>query len=274
MSLLNSSFENMNEIVFENRNKLYGAYVIRKSYNERVLTSLLFALSAILLLLTIPYIVRLYNGTETLKTPLIDTKWVSVEYTIEKLKPVETPQKETKSSAPQKPVTDKALTANVRVTDAKTIENATPPIIDNSAKPTNNPVDNDSGKTGTGKENNTTPTFDSTGYYANRAAVTDVEVDVKPEFPGGENALPNYIRDHVHFPEIAKENNISGTVVISFIIDQNGNIVDVNPERKVGGGCTEIAKKAVSDMPKWKPGKYKGHPVKVKMYLPISFKLK
>lgn len=274
MKLLDSSFENMNEIVFENRNKLYGAYAIRQSYSDRVLTSILFALSAITLLITIPYIIRQYSEPEMIKKFQPDPKWVSIEYTIEKPKVNEELQKEAKKEMPQKPAADKPLTSNLSVTDKKITENTNTTNTDNSTKTTDKAVDDKSGNTGTANGNTTTPPFDSAGYYRDLSPISGTEADSPPMFPGEKDALNKYLGAHIKYPAKARENNITGTVYLSFVIDRDGAVTDIKVLKGVEGDCTEAALKAIESMPNWIPGKYKGHPVKVRMNIPINFKLR
>ena len=94
-----------------------------------------------------------------------------------------------------------------------------------------------------------------------------------PEFPGGENALMEYVSKNVVYPEEAKEKEIQGRVFISFVVEKDGSIGEVKVLRGIGGGCDEESVRVISDMPKWKPGKQKGEAVRVSYQIPIMFKL-
>ena len=72
---------------------------------------------------------------------------------------------------------------------------------------------------------------------------------------------------------MARENGIEGTVYIEFVIGKDGSVTGANVKRGIGGGCNEEALRVVNSMPKWKPGKQQGNPVKVKYTLPVKFKL-
>ena len=99
------------------------------------------------------------------------------------------------------------------------------------------------------------------------------EVEQKPNFIGGDAALFKYLGENIKYPAMARENGIEGTVYVEFIIAKDGSITEANVKRGIGGGCNEEALRVVNSMPKWKPGKQQGNPVKVKYTLPVKFKL-
>jgi protein TonB len=100
-------------------------------------------------------------------------------------------------------------------------------------------------------------------------------VEEMPEFPGGgEKALLQYLRENIKYPALARENGITGTVYVTFEIDQNGKVKDARVLRGIGGGCDEEALRVVMNMPQWKPGKQRGKPVRVQYNLPVRFVLK
>jgi protein TonB len=99
-------------------------------------------------------------------------------------------------------------------------------------------------------------------------------VDQMPEYPGGSAALLNYINNNIQYPEKAKKNNIQGRVMISFVIDEEGSVVDEKVTQSIGGGCDEEALRVVKGMPQWKPGLNAGKPVKVHYLLPLTFYFK
>ena len=98
-------------------------------------------------------------------------------------------------------------------------------------------------------------------------------VEEMPEFPGDVEALMDFVGKNVKYPEQAKEKEISGRVFIGFVIEKDGSVNEVKVLRGIGGGCDEEAVRVVKSMPKWKPGKQKGEPVRVSYMLPINFKL-
>ncbi len=98
-------------------------------------------------------------------------------------------------------------------------------------------------------------------------------VEQMPEFPGGEEALYKYLAGNITYPQMAKESGIQGRVYVTFIVEQDGSISDVRVLRGIGGGCDEESIRVVKAMPKWKPGKQRGKPVRVQYNLPVKFSL-
>ena len=98
-------------------------------------------------------------------------------------------------------------------------------------------------------------------------------VENMPEFPGGDLALRKYIADNVKYPEIAKENGLSGKVFVQFVINQKGEVQDVKIARGVDPALDKEAIRVVQGLPKWKPGSQRGKPVKVSYTVPINFQL-
>ena len=99
-------------------------------------------------------------------------------------------------------------------------------------------------------------------------------VEQPPTFPGGEEALAKFLSKNIHYPRVAQENAISGTVFVQFVVDSEGNIKDVKTVGAAkGGGLEEEAIRVVKIMPKWKAGKQNGRQVSVQFNLPIRFTL-
>src|SRR5690606_36028861 len=100
-----------------------------------------------------------------------------------------------------------------------------------------------------------------------------ISVEQMPVFGAGMNDLFAYLSREIKYPAIARENGISGTVVIQFIIDRKGNVTNVELLKGIGGGCDQEALRVVKKMPAWSPGKQQGRVVSVKFTLPVMFKL-
>ncbi len=98
-------------------------------------------------------------------------------------------------------------------------------------------------------------------------------VENEPEFPGGMEELYKYLGSSIKYPTIAKENNITGKVYVTFVIEKDGSIANPRILRDIGGGCGAEAIRVVKGMPKWKPGKQRGKAVRVQFNLPVSFNL-
>jgi len=115
--------------------------------------------------------------------------------------------------------------------------------------------------------NNDKMVADKEGVY-NKATVM-------PQFPGGQEALVTYVNNHIEYPQQAIEDNTAGVVRVSFVVDEYGKVqqAKVVNGQKVGNGLDEEALRVVNKMPAWKPGRVKGHNVKTRLELPISFQL-
>ena len=98
-------------------------------------------------------------------------------------------------------------------------------------------------------------------------------VEQKPQFPGGEAALMKYIRDNMQYPSIAQENGIQGRVVVRFVVSKDGSVRDVTVMRGVDPSLDKEAIRVVKSLPNFIPGKQNGHAVNVYYILPVSFRL-
>ena len=101
------------------------------------------------------------------------------------------------------------------------------------------------------------------------------KVDKQPKFPGGMTSLQGYINRSLKYPQISRENNSQGRVIVRFIIDSNGIVISPQVVRSSGDFYLDMeAVRVIESMPKWKPGKHKGKPVCVYFTMPIVFSLK
>ena len=98
-------------------------------------------------------------------------------------------------------------------------------------------------------------------------------VENMPEFPGGDLGLMKYIQKNVKYPPIAKEYNITGKVYVQFIVDKSGTVTNVKVVRGVDKNLDAEGVRVVKSLPKYKPGKQTGKPVRVMFYIPINFTL-
>lgn len=96
-----------------------------------------------------------------------------------------------------------------------------------------------------------------------------VVVEEMPELIGGLAS----IQEHIRYPEVAKKAGVEGRVIVQFVVDENGNVQNPQVVRGLGAGLDEVALEAVKKA-KFKPGQQRGQPVKVKMSLPITFRLR
>lgn len=98
-------------------------------------------------------------------------------------------------------------------------------------------------------------------------------VETMPEFPGGGAALMSFLSKNTNYPILAQENGVQGRVIVGFVVNKDGSIVDVKVLRGVDPSLDKEAARVVSSMPKWKPGMQRGKPVRVSYNVPVVFKL-
>ena len=99
-------------------------------------------------------------------------------------------------------------------------------------------------------------------------------VENEPEFPGGMEALYKYLAQNIKYPQLARDNGITGKVYVTFVVERDGSIANPKVLRDIGGGCGAEAIRVVKSMPKWTPGKQRGKAVRVQFNLPVNFNLK
>ena len=98
-------------------------------------------------------------------------------------------------------------------------------------------------------------------------------VEQQPQFPGGQEALMKYLSEHIKYPPMAAENNIQGRVVVQFVVTKTGSIGEVKVVRGKDPDLDKEAVRVVKSLPKFIPGKMNGHPVNVWFTLPVNFRL-
>lgn len=122
--------------------------------------------------------------------------------------------------------------------------------------------------------------LDSTSYHVTFIPKNDSILDPykvvekMPEYPGGTDKLLAFISENINYPQSAKEKGIEGKCFIDFVIDIDGSVTDAHLLKGFDEECDAEALRVVNSMPKWKPGKHEGKPVRVQYMIPIAFKLK
>ena len=98
-------------------------------------------------------------------------------------------------------------------------------------------------------------------------------VEDQPEPQGGMQAFYEFVGKNMKYPSQARRMGVEGKVFVQFVVDKDGSLSDVKAIKGIGAGCDEEAVRVVKSAPKWKPGKQRGKAVRVRMVLPITFKL-
>ena len=98
-------------------------------------------------------------------------------------------------------------------------------------------------------------------------------VEEMPEFPGGIDSLQSFLVREIQYPQVAKDNGITGTVLVEFVVEKDGRVTNAKVKVPLFPECDKEACRAVMSMPKWKPGKNMGKPVQCYYQVPVSFRL-
>jgi periplasmic protein TonB len=248
----------LDEIVFADRHKEYGAYALRKEYKKFVNRSVLVGVGLMLIIVLIPFFI----WTQTLSAD-------SEREVMAEMMDLAMDKKEEAPPPPPPPpeqvMEEKAkFTAPVVVLD--TTETTDISQDDLTQKVTNVAVDD-----------NFEDLFedDAADEVIEQVIETPVftVVEEMPSFPGGDEARIKFLTENIKYPQMAKETGIQGTVYVTFTTDERGRVTDVQLQRGIGGGCDEEAIRVVKMMPPWVPGKQNGKPVRVRFTMQIKFTL-
>ena len=264
------------DLVFEGRNKAYGAYRLRKSTTKRNIL----AMVAVVILLIVAFIIL------TVKN-FVDEQRAKVAMTqVVELTNYKQPEK--KAEVKQKKVEVEPERVVERV---KSSIKFTAPVIkkDEEVKPDEELKTQDelmSTKTAIG-------TFDVKGNddangeilkakdviaepeppkHEEENKVFDI-VEQQPLFPGGPAALMKYLSENTKYPVVAQENGVQGRVTVQFVVEKDGSISDVHVLRGVDPSLDKEAVRVVKSMPRWTPGKQNGITVRVNYRVPVLFRL-
>jgi protein TonB len=247
------------DIVFEVRNKEYGAYKLRKKYNRTVLISLSIGILILATAVITPYI----------NAKALENRARRAERQVEiKMENLDQPNEQVAPPPPPPPPP----------ADVVQQQKYVPPVVVDSIKP---------------EDNVQLMTADEAQTEVKNAEVVEVVAEVKeevkeaepeevpfvvveemPMFPGGDAELLKYIGEHTNYPEVAKENNIQGRVIVRFCVTAKGGVSQVSILKGVDPELDAEAIRVVNTLPAFKPGKQGGKPVPVWYMVPITFTLK
>lgn len=252
-----------NELVFEDRNKEYGAFEIRKNHNKNVLIALIITGLSFTLVVSLPAIIAwIQNVTEEVEVPVDITPLdLTAPPPLDETEPLPPPP-------PPPPVMETVKFTALVVTDEQ-VDDA-PPVQD-AETPQISTVTQE----GTSDDAIIIPVeTNAVVEVVEEAPLTFVQQ--MPTFPGGEAKMMEYLQQNLKYPQVEKENGISGTCYVTFVVEKDGSITGAKIIRAVPGGpgCDKAALKVVNSMPKWAVGKQNGREVRVQFNLPIKFTLK
>lgn len=254
-----TSSESFNDLIFENRNKEYGAYAIRRSYNDNLSKALFSGTSlfGIIVFAAFLFTKNNDNGPDmNVKLPILDSISIFVDMT-----PIEKPDVKIKKNVP-KEFTPKSDNLSLMASNDKkdVLEKGNEEVVIVKGGKSDG-LDSIPAEIGVKIENPTPALPIAPTAFA----------DQMPEFSGN---LFKYLRDNLKYPRVAVENYTSGTVVLQFVVEKDGSIDNIKILNPVPDGCTEEAMRVVKSMPKWMAGKNHGEPVRVLFNLPVKFTIK
>lgn len=258
--ILNSDYL---DILFEGRNKKYGSYELRKKYNRRIVLGALiafFVFSAFFLSTLIKPKAKVMADI-----PVITPVRLTPPPPIDKKNPPPPPP----AALPPPPVKPTfKFTPPVIKKDQEVKEEDVP----EPPKPDEHKIVGPKTMAGSNDPGSMDPNL-NTNPGTGKGPVVDASpkeeqifrfVDQEAVPPGGVDAFQRYLHDHVAYPYAAKQANLQGRVTYQFVVDQNGNITDIQILKDIGGGCGDAIIKALQNYRKrWTPAKNNGHPVKV-----------
>lgn len=252
------------ELVFDDKNKDYGAYDLRKHYAQNQVKAMLIAFSCVALLL-VAYTIFRTKPTFYKATPYNSTIHIIQDYT-------------------KKPITPPKIVEPPRHHDVTTVRYPTfvarpdheaenPPKIDDlkgAAIGTENKKGNDEGINIDIPDQSNGHGMDVVTEHKDEVYST---VEVEPEPYGGAEAWAKFLQKNIHYPPQASENGVHGKVFLSFIVETDGHLSNIKVERGVGSGLDEEALRVLRIAPAWKAGIQNGHKVRVMYNIPINFVL-
>lgn len=260
------------DIIFDGRNKEYGAYELRKTYNKR-LTIALVGMAALLALIFIIFFIANTIAANSGKEKLVvkDVQLEEIKAEEKKNEPPppppppkqEPPKVEMAKFTPPKIVKDEEVKEEEKPPEQEKLEDTKIGTVNQEGIKDEGivaPVDN-------GKGVVEAPKKDETDYDK-----TFTKVEIESDYPGGQGAWVRYLNKNLVYPQDAQDNEIQGTVVVQFIVDKEGNVSDV----EAISGANELRAEAVRVIKKsgkWTPAVQNGRQVKSYKKQPITFRL-
>lgn len=268
------TYQTLEDYVFANRNQAYGAYELRQSISQYLRWATIISISLFLLLALAPVLfARLSPSKSSVSAHLTPVK---VE--------LETPEiPQTPPTLPPPPTPD--------VPQTNTYEFKPPVVVadeqvpDDSFLATQEQLQVHQAGSRTFLEGNDLPAIVDVTESSGKKEELIVEVspkennevmltvEIQPEYPGGMEAFNQYLRKNLRYPTQAQQANVSGNVYLSFVVEKDGSITQLQILKGLGFGCDEEAQRVLQAMPRWKPGRQQGRAVKCRFNLPIAFRL-
>jgi protein TonB len=247
------------DIVFEDRNKEYGAYKLRKKYSSTVMIALLIGIIILSTAIITPYInAKALENQKQRAERQVEIKLENLDQPNETVAPPPPPPPPPADVVQQQRYVPPVVVDSIRpeeMTQLMTADQAQTEVTDKEVVEVVEQVKEEV-------------------QEADAEATPFVVVEEMPMFPGGDTELLKYISEHTQYPEVAKENNIQGRVIVRFCVTSKGGVSQVSVLKGVDPELDKEAIRVVNTLPTFKPGKQGGKPVPVWYMVPITFTLK
>ena len=263
------------DIIFEGRNKEYGAYALRRGTAKRYNIALICIVAAIIAIVGCAGLYQLATAGQdkvavTEVTQLSKLKKNAEVKQKEKVVKIEKPQ-EIQAVKSSVKFTAPVIKKDEEVDEKETLKNQED-LMNAQGSVSIADVKGNDEENGKDIADLKTITVQAPPEEVQEEKVFDV-VEQMPDFPGGMSALMQYLNKHIKYPVVAEENGIQGRVIVTFVVEKNGSITDVQVVKSVDPSLDKEAVRVVKSMPNWIPGKQNGQSVNVKYTVPVMFKL-
>jgi len=262
------------DLVFQNRNKSYGAYALRAASASMMGRAFFIAAPLFILLFVGPGILNRFKA----EVPVEPADRIVDVFDLPPPAPVK-PLEPEKPSPPAEPITEKLKTVAVPskiVVVKQPVRDIPMPTVDDLKDALVGSVTQDGKAVTTQVVTGAEPSAGSgigTAPVVDNSVHESASVDVYPEFEGGMKAWAKFIQKNLRYPVNAVEDNIQGKVFISFVVEKDGSVSNVTLARGVFGSLDEEALRVIRKSPRWKPGVQNNNAVRVRYNMPISFTL-
>jgi periplasmic protein TonB len=263
----------LDDIVFANRNKAYGAYPLRQEYRGVINRATLMGATIFIIAMLAPMLADKFLTEDDKEEVMVNVDLMKIppppidpaEPPPPPPPPVETPKVETVKFLPPEVKKDEEVPIETPPPTVEKLEVAVAAAETQEGDPNAQEII-------IAPEQIAAPSKGTVVEAKVEEQIFTV-VEQNPEFPGGIQEMYKYLGKNIRYPSAASRANVSGKVFLTFVVNTDGSIQDVQVLKGLGFGCDEEAIRVVKTMPKWKPGKQSGRPVRVKYNLPISFQL-
>lgn len=257
------------DIVFQNKNKEYGAYILRKSYKKHMIIACFISLVTFTLSISSPLLLKKDEV-------FIKTTGHKYDTTTVYLGPPPDIDPETPEAVPKELISGintVKFTIPKVVQDEFAVEDYVPTVqeLENATPWTQTREGQAGGVDLTLLE--PVETQEQQIVENNETQPVHQWAEVMPAYPGGDEGLYSFFSGEINYPDIAKKAGIEGRVILSFIVEKDGSVSNAKIARGIGGGCEEEALRVLQLCRKWHPGRQNGIPVRVTMMVPVIFNL-